>query len=184
MEKWEKHLGVKYPTCKKLGRCCDMATPSSPAVEMLRKASEGDSYARDFLSIFQPYDSIDDVRLKAPEFVDRALDLASRSNKFKSSDQVVFFSCRYLEGKNQCGVYEDRPQLCRDYPDTPFLLMHPGCAFESWALECKTRYKIINSELSELKKIKDVLTDINDNEFVNKPCYSVLIVSPYTSWFR
>jgi Fe-S-cluster containining protein len=185
MDNWEKYFGIKYPACKMTGLCCRMATPSTPAVAMLKKAAYGDSNARDFLSIFQPYDSIETVRELFPEFVEKALTLAEKSDKFKNGGQVVFFKCRYLKGKNQCLVYEDRPQLCRDYPDTPFLLMPPGCGFEEWSQLCKGRYKNMTKELNALKLLKEILDNNKmppkkENKFV----YSSFIVSPSYTWLK
>lgn len=186
MNRWEQYLGVKYPACKMTGQCCRLATPSLPAVELLKKAAEGDSFARDFLCLFEPYNSIEQARSLAPELVERALIQAKKSPKFKSVDQVVFFCCRYLKGKNECMVYEDRPQLCRDYPDTPFLLMHPGCAFENWSKECKQKYKVIKEELKTLQSIQKILSPPKKSAslLTKTLIYTSYIISPGASWLR
>lgn len=184
MNKWEKYLGIKYPDCKMTGQCCRMASPSTPAVKLFKKAAEGNSYARDFLSIFVPYASIEEAELISPELVKRALTQAAKSPKFDNVDQVIFFHCRYVTSDNKCMVYEDRPQLCRDYPDTPFLVMAPGCAFEAWAKECKEKYRQMNDELKMLKSLKHILSTekIPDTNTTDSFVYNVFIVSPVASW--
>lgn len=184
MNNWEKHLGIKYPTCKMTGQCCRMASPSTPAVKLLLKAAEGNSYARDFLSIFIPYTSIEEAKKISPGLVDRALVQAAKSPKFDSVDQVVFFYCRYINDDNKCMIYEDRPQLCRDYPDTPFLVMSPDCAFEAWSKECKEKYKQINTDLKALKEIQKALAniDLNAPKSTKSIVYSTYIISPAASW--
>jgi Fe-S-cluster containining protein len=186
MNNWEKAFGIKYPECKKTGLCCSMATPSTPAMDLLKLAAEGNSYARDFLSIFNPHESIDVVRQKAPEFLEKAHSLAAKSPKFSSPEQVIFFRCRYLKGKNHCQVYEDRPQLCRDYPDTPFLLMPPGCGYEGWSNECKNNYNQMGRELKQLQTLKELLgTVVSFAHLKQKTCQkSLFILSPGASWWR
>ena len=29
---------------------------------------------------------------------------------------VEFFTCRHLQQNGDCGIYQTRPQMCRDYP--------------------------------------------------------------------
>lgn len=183
MNKWEKLLGIKYPKCKMTGLCCRVASPSLPVIELIKKAAEGDSFARAFLNIFQPYKSIDEARAISPEVVEKSLIQAEKSSKFKSKDQVVFFRCRFLEGDNKCLVYEDRPQLCRDYPDTPFIVMPPGCGFEEWSKECKNKYSEMAKDLENYRNIKNMLNYQGDN-VVRKTSYSKFLVSPSISWLR
>lgn len=186
MNKWEKELGIKYPECGQCGLCCTVATPSSPSIELLRRAGQGDAYSRDFLNLFEPYESMDELNKKFPDFIQRALNLASKSPKFKSSDQVVFFRCRFVGQNNTCKIYEDRPNLCREYPDTPFLLMHPGCSYESWSKECKEKYKQINEELRALKLIQKTLSAVDHDTSLSgvKFTRNLFVVSPCASWLK
>jgi len=184
MNNWEKILGVKYPDCGMCGRCCKAATPSSPPIALIKKAGQGDSNARDLLNIFEPYESIEEIKKTYPTLVERAMQIASKSPKFDSCDQVVFYKCRYLSDKNNCMIYEDRPQLCRDYPDTPFLLMHEECAFKEWSTTCKERYSQLNNELKALKKLQEILkeTELTNNEDHPLPVYSCYILPLSFSW--
>lgn len=185
MKKWKECFGIDYPQCKMCGMCCRMASPSLPVVKMLAKAAEGDSFARDFLTIFEPI-SNEEARLLSSELYDNARLQAEKSPKFDNKEQVVFYKCRYLKGKNECLVYEDRPRLCRDYPDSPFLIMHPDCAFKEWSTKCKVSYKKINNELKALKNLHGTLSEVSkpQKKLTKKVVYNGIIVSPPASWVK
>lgn len=181
MNKWEEHLNVKYPSCKMTGNCCRMAIPSTPPLELLLKANKGDQFAKDFLSIFIPHNSSETIKQKAPEFYKSALELAQKSPEYSKVTELTFYYCRFISSDNHCLIYEDRPQLCRDYPDTPFLLMHPDCAFKQWSLECKNKYKSINTFLELLKDILVTLKNQDNlhfqpygNNYLTSPGYTLL----------
>ena len=186
MNKWEKCLGVKFPTCKMTGLCCRVASPSLPVIELIKKAAEGDSFARDFLCLFVPYQSIEEARAISFEVVENSLMQAEKSSKFQSKDQVVFFRCRYLEGKNKCLVYEDRPQLCRDYPDTPFIVMPQDCGFKEWSKECKKKYADLAKDFENLKQMQEILkcSPVEKLNPVRITMYTTFLISPSYSWLR
>jgi Fe-S-cluster containining protein len=186
MNKWKEYLGVAYPECKMTGHCCRYASPSFPALKLLKKAAEGSQFARDFFNIFVPYDSIEEVRLKVPQLVEKVLAQADKSSIFDTVDQVVFFKCSFLADDNKCMVYEDRPELCRSFPDTPFLVIAPGCAFEGWSKDCKEKYKRMNEDLKYLKNLKDILSQLDKNITIpaSKFKYTSFIISPAASWLK
>lgn len=185
MKKWEECFGIEYPECKMCGMCCRMASPSLPAVKLLDKAARGDSFARDFLTIFEPISDQQAMEL-SPELYKNARFQAEKSPKFDNKEQVVFFRCRYLKGTCECLVYEDRPQLCRDYPDSPFLIMHPDCAFTGWSTNCKVSYKKLNEELKALKNLHEALSTVvkPQEKSTKKVVYNTFIVSPPASWVK
>jgi len=185
MNKWEEILGIKYPECRMTGQCCRMASPSTPAVKMLNKASDGNVTARDFFNIFQPYESLEEARLISPEVVEKSIAQALKSPKFDSADELVFYKCLYIGDDNKCRIHEDRPDICRDYPDTPFLVMPPGCALEQWSKDCKKKYYAMTKELNALKDLKEVLTDefIPEEEDKHELYKEQFLVSPSITWF-
>lgn len=151
---FEKELGIPLPKCCNLGSCCKGASPSTPYHQLLRRAAEGDDFARGFFSIMVPYASHAEAEAVVPGVVERTLKAAEKQKAFKSPQDIVFYHCRYQTEDNLCGVWEDRPQFCRDYPDTPFVVMAPGCAFEPWAKACKKKYFEIKEEVARLKSLK------------------------------
>ncbi|NDD67472.1 YkgJ family cysteine cluster protein [bacterium] len=45
--------------------------------------------------------------------------------------RMLFFKCRYLQG-SQCGIYRDRPMICRRYPQPRYFgkpVFLPGCGY-------------------------------------------------------
>lgn len=159
---YERLLGIPKPKCCSTGACCKGVSPSTPANQLLKLAAEGDDFARGFFSIMQPYgDDRGSVNttsnhqaasLAAPGIVERTLNAAQTSPHFNGdTDAVVFYHCRYLTDDNRCGVHEDRPQFCRDYPDTPFIVMAPNCAYVPWAKACKTAYQQLKDSTEEAR---------------------------------
>jgi Fe-S-cluster containining protein len=161
---FETLLGIKKPGCCSHGDCCKGASPSTPAKDLLLKAKEGNAFARGFFSIMEAYDSHEAARAVVGELVDRTLLAAEKSEAFTSVDEVVFYRCRYLLPDNRCGVYEDRPQFCRDYPETPFIVVPKGCAFEPWVKACKARYESLTLERERLLLLQsELLVEGNTN---------------------
>lgn len=169
MNKWAELLDIPLPDCKKDGQCCRYASPSTPGIELFKKAAQGDEFARDFLSIFIPYKDIDEAKKANPAIVERALNWV-KTNKAEnlSQENLVFYCCRYISEDNTCLIHEDRPDLCRNYPDSPFLLLAPGCAYQKWANQCKEKYKQINEDL---KMYKTELENLRYYQKVSRTLY-------------
>lgn len=155
----ETIFGLPKPTCCSTGDCCKGASPSVPFYRLWEKAAAGEEFARNFLSIFEPYPSHEAAKAVVPGLAERTLQAAAKSADFNGPEDVVFYRCRNLLPNNLCGVHEDRPQFCRDYPDTPFVVMAPGCAFEDWGQQCRQRYHAMKDNLEALKAVEKSLKD-------------------------
>lgn len=151
---FEQLLNLPKPSCCSHGDCCKGASPSVPYHQLWEKAKNGDDFARGFLSIMVPYPSHAAARAVVPSLVEKTLNAAAKSEKFQTEADVVFYACRYLTKNNKCGVYEDRPQFCRDYPDSPFLVMASGCAFEGWSNQCRSKFKAMEAEVATLQTVQ------------------------------
>jgi Fe-S-cluster containining protein len=147
-----KELGIPLPQCCSLGDCCKGASPSKPYRQLLSRAASGDEFARGFFSIMIPYPTHEAATQVVPGLVERTLKAAANQEDFQDKAELVFYHCRYLTADNRCGVWEDRPQFCRDYPNSPFVIMAPGCAFEGWGQTCREKYTGLKSELKILKR--------------------------------
>ncbi|MBY0449505.1 MAG: YkgJ family cysteine cluster protein [Cyanobacteria bacterium] len=162
---FETELGVPLPACCSNGDCCKGASPSKPYHVMLRRAAEGDEFARNFFSIMQPYSSAEAAAKVVPGLVEKTMVAARKSPDFPNNeDDVVFYHCRYLIEGNRCGVHEDRPQFCRDYPDTPFVVMAPGCAFIPWANTCRAKYEAMKDNIAELETLREELKRLKSGQ--------------------
>ena len=154
---FERELGLPKPQCCSLGACCKLASPSTPFYTLFEKAARGEEFARGFLSIMVPYASHEAARQAHPEhagLIDRTIVAARKSEKFVSDEDVVFYKCRYHLENNLCGIHEDRPQFCRDYPESPYVVMAPGCVFEDWASACKDKIESIEKQAAALEQMK------------------------------
>lgn len=155
-----KELGIPLPKCCSHGDCCKGASPSTPWHKLMDRARGGDEFARGFFSLMIPYKSHEEARKIVPGVVERSLKAMQKLEEFKTEEDLVFYHCRYQTADNKCGVWEDRPQFCRDYPDTPFVVMAPGCAFEGWGAACKVKYQDMKEEVSKLKDLKKELDEL------------------------
>lgn len=160
---FEKEFDLPLPTCCNTGDCCKGASPSTPYHKLFRRAADGDEFARGFFSVMIPYASHAEARKVVPGVVDRTLAAAKKLDEFQDPERdIVFYHCRYHLPDNRCGVHEDRPQFCRDYPDTPFVVMAPGCAFESWSVACREKYRQMQSDIAQLSALKEKLADLKE----------------------
>jgi Fe-S-cluster containining protein len=124
--------------CKVRGNCCRVATfkglLSYDSLMTLATSTEADAInARDFLTLFVPYQTLDDVKAIAPQFVDDVLTAADL--KDNPVNDVGFFHCRFLGEKGECRIHEDRPTGCRYYPfPHENTIFHVGCGFKDTAI--------------------------------------------------
>lgn len=139
-EQIQSLLKMPQHLCKQRGICCKVATfKGSLSFEAIcalaaDPTAEGHEQARDFASIFLPFESQAAVREIASEFVDRVRDFAAC--KGQNPDEVSFFHCKYVLEDGRCGVHEDRPVGCRMYPfPHKNTIYHPGCGFEQQGRE-------------------------------------------------
>ena len=196
MEKWSKHLNIPLPECNRCGCCCICASPSTPYITLLEKAAKGEDFARDFFSVFVPYKSVEEAKKTFPDVVERTLNVAEKAQ----SEEPVFYKCRYHSEQAGCLVYEDRPQLCRDFPGSPYVILSERCTFYNWAKECKEKYKELKEHLEELKRYKKELENYKYQQkalYLNQKiktvpeeykfmwlCSSMCLISPGNSWIK
>lgn len=156
---WQTLLGIGWPDpataeslCDQSGECCRGAAQTAPWRNLLVQAVRGDNTARTFLSQFVPYASLEEARRHAPDAVSASLEIAAERGD--DSGTVVFYRCRYLEGKNTCTIYEDRPALCREFPESPFGSVPACCGYARRAGECRDKLSALRDELARLKSLQ------------------------------
>ncbi len=128
----EKHIQLqknlvterrKNFNCKMCGACCRLSISEFSPVQLLEKASRGDKFAKEFISTFTPYEHEEDAQKQYPLYYDLLKE---------SGEKVYFYHCKKVTEDNKCSDYENRPSICRDYPDNPIQMLHPTCAFIGW----------------------------------------------------
>lgn len=166
----ESYLNTRPQSlCHMCGKCCRVVTTPTPYNKLKRMAFQGDEGAKDFLSIFVPYESIEAAREVDAGVVDNILNLLKADNPDLKEDEMTFYCCKYLQDDNKCSNYENRPALCRHFPSTPWAIVPPGCGFEGWLFgkreEDKERVRHAKEELLELELLK---SKYNEPKILNK----------------
>lgn len=113
--------------CIGCATCCNLACSEFSPEELKQKADNGDKFASQFLSVFIPYNSKEEAKQIYPEYI-TMLD----ENK---EDSVYFYHCPKLTKDNRCSDYENRPPICRDFPDNPLSLLPKLCGYKRWKEE-------------------------------------------------
>jgi len=120
--------------CLMCGKCCRCVTTVHSYDELLELSkNEDDEGAKDFLALFEPYNTVEDARNVHPDVVDNIF--KQMQNDGKSTDDVNFYKCKYLLDNNECGIYDKRMTLCKRFPATPWAIVPPGCGFEAFLLQ-------------------------------------------------
>lgn len=147
-------LKLSQHLCNMCGKCCRIATFKNGLAyeEIVKLANNKDDDpiqvegAKDFLSIFTPYESVEEARKICSEFVDRVY------SRFGENSTASFFYCKYIDENNKCLIHEDRPLLCRMYPiphERTFYL--PDCGFEEQGKK-------------NWQEIKDIIADLENKK--------------------
>lgn len=144
----------KNYNCACCASCCNFAVSEFSYSQLCQKAQNGDNYAMQFTSIFIPYENEVDARSFFPEYFDFV--------KKYSAKNIYFYRCPKVLN-NKCSDYEDRPQICRDYPDNINQILPSFCGYKLWQEENELSGMFLHAlvEISEfyLTKIKETLSN-------------------------
>ncbi|MBR1943430.1 YkgJ family cysteine cluster protein [bacterium] len=147
----EKHIQLqrelvkekrKQFNCKMCGACCRLAISEFSPTQLLEKASRGDKFAKEFISTFSPYNDVSEAEKQFKLYVELLKE---------SGEQVYYYYCKKVTEDNRCSDYENRPAICRDYPDNPIQMLHPTCAFIGWHESIQTIVLTIKA-MSEIRE--------------------------------
>lgn len=135
--------------CAGCGICCRFAVSEFSPDELEQKALGGDNFAKQFISVFVPYQASDDAAEVFPEYFEL----------LKESDGYYIYHCPKITKDNRCADYNNRPQICRDFPDNPVAVLPTCCGYKRWknqiqssALKNLSNTKIIEFYLSTVKQ--------------------------------
>ena len=96
-------------TCNKCAACCKLATSEYSYEQLKQRASRGDKFSRDFVSVFVPYETEEDAKNANPEFFKLINDIIR--------DEKVYYYIR------------------KNFPHNPLKLIPSTCAFNAWKEE-------------------------------------------------
>ncbi len=136
--------------CRMCGKCCRIVNSEVSYSKLKQMAQDGHNGAVEFLSLFEPYESLDAAKKVDAELVGRIL------AECRGKD-VYFYYCKYLQD-NLCSRYECRLDSCRQYPSSLWQIVPSGCGFEGWLFwrreEVKQKVRKYKEELIELKLLR------------------------------
>ena len=139
--------------CVGCGSCCRLACSEFSYEELKEKAKNGDNFAMQFTSVFIPYESINEAAIVYPEYIEML--------KEKVDEKVYFYHCPKVTDDNRCSDYENRPQICRDFPDNPLSILPAKCGFRAWKDEINPLALMLHSMIEIVdfykQKLKEVL---------------------------
>ena len=133
--------------CVGCATCCNLACSEFSPEELKRRAENGDNFAKQFTSIFIPYESKEEARKVYPEYIQMLED-----NK---EDEVYFYHCPKLTKDNRCSDYENRPQICRDFPDNPLSILPKACGYKKWKEEIEPVTLMLHSMIEIISYYKE-----------------------------
>ncbi len=154
--------------CCRCGTCCKMASSEFSYRELIYNAASGDVFAKSFTSVFVPYKDGEAQNESggAPplgEF-DSYLELLKEREMLGETN---FYYCPKLEGKAgcyACGDYENRPSVCRDFPNNPLVILPPKCSFNAWRDEFEVEALFLNAMIEITGYFVEQLNKPDDND--------------------
>lgn len=117
----------KY-SCQSCAACCKLACSEFSYGELKQKADLGDNFAQQFTSIFMPYKNDAYAQKIYPEYFELLKEKAA-------GEKVYFYHCPRVTKDNKCSDYENRPQICKDFPDNPIGFLPESCGYSQWKKE-------------------------------------------------
>ena len=138
--------------CIGCGVCCNFAVSEFSFEELQLKAKNGDNFASQFISVFIPYEDVEDVKNIYPEYVQMLKD--------KGESGYYFYHCPKVTEDNRCSDYENRPQICRDFPDNPIAFLPKNCGFKDWKLKSESVSLKLNAEAEIINFYKEKIKEL------------------------
>ena len=94
-------------TCNRCTICCKFATSEFDYNTLKEKAKKGDNFAKQFISIFQPYKDFNEAKKAYPDYVEMLEENLEDINK------VYFYYCKKLNNDGLCSDYKNRLHFWR-----------------------------------------------------------------------
>lgn len=139
--------------CIGCGSCCRFAVSEFSPSALQIKAENGDKIAKEFIKTFVPYNSIEEAQKVFPEYIE-LLEEEGCSNYY-------IYHCPKVTEDNRCPDYENRPKICRDFPDNPVAFLPLKCSYSAWKLKSKSVSLKLRAEVEiidfYIEKLKGIL---------------------------
>ncbi len=113
--------------CGRCASCCRLAVSEYSYEQLKQRALRGDNFSKDFISVFIPYPSEEEAKKANPEYFELLVNLME-------DQKVYYYYCPKLIG-NSCSDYENRPDICKNFPHNPLKLLPSTCSYNDWKNE-------------------------------------------------
>ena len=111
-------------SCSCCGSCCKLAVSEYSYDQLKQRAFRGDKFSKDFVSVFVPYNTEEEAKQANPEYFELL-------NELMEEQKIYYYYCPKVEN-NLCSDYENRPDICKDFPHNPLKLLPSICSFNAW----------------------------------------------------
>lgn len=111
-------------SCSCCGSCCKLAVSEYSYNQLKQRAFRGDKFSKDFVSVFVPYNTEEEAKQANPEYFELL-------NELMEEQKIYYYYCPKVEN-NLCSDYENRPDICKDFPHNPLKLLPSICSFNAW----------------------------------------------------
>lgn len=113
-------------SCSRCALCCKFASSEFSPEELKLKAENGDKFAKQFLGVFVSYENKEEAHKIYPEYIKLL------KSKYENLDEIHFYYCPKLTQDGLCGDYENRPDVCKDFPNNALTILPESCGFNPW----------------------------------------------------
>lgn len=137
--------------CSGCAVCCKLACSEFSYEELNHKAQNNDLFAQQFTSIFIPYENEEEARKIYPEYFELLKERVKGEN-------VYFYHCPKVTSENRCPDYDNRPQICKDFPDNPIGFLPKSCGYLKWREDSETPALILRALLEIIDFYKKKLS--------------------------
>ena len=135
--------------CIRCANCCRLAVSEYSFEQLKQRAMRGDKFSEDFVSVFRPYETEADAKKANPEYFELL-------NELMEDQRVYYYYCPKLDG-NSCSDYENRPDICKDFPHNPLKLLPSTCSFNAWKNDVDKTAKLLKAKTDIIEFYKNKL---------------------------
>lgn len=128
--------------CNNCGACCSLAISEFDFETLKNKAQNNDKTAKSFLETFEPCKNEEIPACLLPDDV-------------KHNNNSYFYRCKKVKfngDKSFCPIYNVRPTVCRDFPDTPLENLPKTCVYNVWKDENEIKALFLKA-LNDIRKL-------------------------------
>ena len=124
--------------CSCCATCCKIASSEFSYEQLKEKAKNGDGFAQQFTSVFVPYETEIEARKAYGEYIEYLYETLGKDEKF------YFYYCPKNKN-NLCTDYENRPEICREFPTNPLMILPKCCGYKDWQEETHTATLLLHA---------------------------------------